>query len=387
MGTAGLDFPVISADGHIDMEWLPTDLFVSEAPDAFRARVPAMTATPDGNEWTYEGGFVANPTKERHWDAPTFDRMEATGLYRDAAEGKLRPGTPELRLGDQDLDGVAGEVIYGILMLDRLMAHDQEALALCFHIYNEWVADFCHTAPDRLVALGLVPTADPEAAAGEVHRIAQLGLRGVELRPLNTKMPIWHESWEPLWAAAADAQLPLHFHATNSGVVRTTFGGSDVEEAKYAHTVVRPLRLSTGKMANSEWLGSMIYSGALDRHPDLRVVLAESDAGWLPHYLDRMDRLARDLALGDHLSKRPSDYWYRQCRVTFQDDPVALELLHRIGEDNVMWGNDYPHADGVWPRSGEVLEEFQSCLSDSSLRKLVHDNAAELYGFAEAGAS
>mgnify|MGYP001414606261 FL=1 len=73
MGTAGLDFPVISADGHIDMEWLPTDLFVSEAPDAFRTRVPAMTATPNGNEWTYEGGFVANPAKERHWDAPTFD--------------------------------------------------------------------------------------------------------------------------------------------------------------------------------------------------------------------------------------------------------------------------------------------------------------------------
>src|SRR5919202_1183973 len=113
---------VISADGHIDFQWLPGDLFVSEAPREFKDRMPRLEDGPDGPIWTVRGRKIASfpdVSGERYHPGmgAQIERMAATGFYSDAEKGIRRPTTPELRAQEQERDGVDGEVIYGILGL------------------------------------------------------------------------------------------------------------------------------------------------------------------------------------------------------------------------------------------------------------------------------
>ncbi len=81
------------------------------------------------------------------------------------------------------------------------------------------------------------------------------------------------------------------------------------------------------------------------------------------------------------LKMKPSEYWHRQMFVSFQQDQVGLELVEKIGVDNVMWGSDFPHPDGIWPDSQQFIREQFSVLSEENRRKIVYENAAKLYGF------
>src|SRR6476659_6931537 len=130
-------FEVISADGHVDTQWLPDDIFLAAAPRSLTNRVPRLEEWPDGRVWTLHGKNLQQASNrvigQVPGEGPDWDRLSATGLYSDAAKGLMRPTTVALRLKDQELDGVAGEVIYGILGLDRFLADDPEALQFCFH--------------------------------------------------------------------------------------------------------------------------------------------------------------------------------------------------------------------------------------------------------------
>lgn len=378
MGKSG----VISADGHIDFQWLPGDLFVSEAPRTFKDRMPRLEDGDNGPVWTVKGRVIASfpeVSGERYHPGmgAQIERMATTGLYSDAEKGLRRPTTPELRLKEQDLDGVDGEVIYGILSLDRKL-NDDEAVPVAFRVYADWVAEFCKYNPDRLKAI--VPTFNdsPEACAAELRRTAKLGLSGIEIKMGSTYEPMWHPCWEPLWEAAEETGLPIHFHAGGSNFRKPR----DPEDLVTHRELIEVLRRSLNKMANAEDLGSMILSGVLERHPKLRLVMGEVDTSWLPHYLWRMDSVVSERGEFDlDLPLKPSEYWRRQCLATFQKDPLGIEFVSFIGADNMMWGNDYPHPDGVWPESLKLIERDFAGLSESDRRKITHDNVARLYGF------
>ena len=128
-------------------------------------------------------------------------------------------------------------------------------------------------------------------------------------------------------------------------------------------------------------LAAIVFGGALERHPDVRVVIGESGLGWIPYVLERMDYEWEDQFRGLELKMRPSEYWRRQMYATFQLDETGIAMLDRIGEDNVMWGSDFPHPDGVWPDSQEMIERQLGHLPAETRRKLVCDNAARVYGF------
>ena len=121
--------------------------------------------------------------------------------------------------------------------------------------------------------------------------------------------------------------------------------------------------------------------GVFARHPKLRVAFLEANCSWLPWLLWRLDEaweLDGDVFAPD-LKMKPSEYWYRQCYATYQTDPVGIRLLDLLGEDNVMWGSDYPHPDGIWPDSQEFLERELSGVSAEARRKITRDNAMKLY--------
>src|SRR5271170_6426146 len=172
-----MQYRVISADCHIDLIWLPPDLFTSQASAALKARMPYVTDGPKGKQWVaangaYFGLMNGMGSAGREYvpgQIHRSDRMASTGLYDDGKKGIRRLTEPELRLKDQDRDGVQAEVIYGILGASARL-NDHEAAAEVLRIYNEWLADFCRASPDRLIGLANIPNHDMSVAVAEAKR-------------------------------------------------------------------------------------------------------------------------------------------------------------------------------------------------------------------------
>ena len=382
-----MQYNVISADGHVDLIWLPEDLFTKNASAKLRDRMPHVVDAPDGRRWVSRNGaqfglvngMGSGGRKYVPGEIYRSDRMAATGLYEDGIKGIRRLTEPELRLKDQDRDGVQAEVLYGVLGSSGRL-NDGEAAVEMLRIYNDWLHGFCKDHPDRLIGLANIPSHDIDAAVAEVKRAADRGFRGIDVANRPDMIPLYDEFYEPLWQIAHETKLPVHFH---------TIGGRSPDYTKMSKKVARrafATHITGFQMHMSYMLIQLMYSGALERYPDLKVVIGEAGLGWIPYVLQHLDLEWEDQFKDLELKMRPSDYWHRQCYATYQTDPVGIKLLDDLGEDNVMWGNDYPHPDGVWPDSQEFIQRELGQLTEARRRKVICDNAAKLYGLAHDGA-
>ena len=374
-----MEYKVISGDGHIDLRWLPHDLFVSNAPAKWKEQAPRVVATKEGQRWfSGERDLVIGPLGEiakvelhKPGASKRFDRMAEFGFY----EGGPHPTNPGLRLKDQDTDGIDAEVIYGILGMGMVL-DDMDLRRVVYEVYNTWAADFCKASPERLVALACIPNDDPQAAADELRRSAKLGLKGAEFAISTAVKPIWHRDWDPLWAAADECNMPVAFHSTGF-LVREP---SDEQMSKDYSSQYRATYLTAFQLAGSEYLAAMVFSGALERYPGLKFVLGECGVGWIPYVLVRMDQEYEEYFSHLNLPLKPSEYWRRQGYTTFQNEDLTAEIIARAGEDNVMWGSDYPHSDGLWPDSLKIIDESLGLLDERVQRKITCENAGRLYG-------
>jgi predicted TIM-barrel fold metal-dependent hydrolase len=302
--------------------------------------------------------------------------MASTGLYDDGKKGIRRLSDPELRLKDQERDGVQGEVLYGILG-SSMRLKDDEAATEMLSIYNQWLAGFCRTHPDRYAGLACIPSHDIDAAVAEVKRVAREGVvRGLEIANRYDMKPMWDPWWNPLWDAAEEARLPVHLHTIGAGLPDFTKLPPKVGRVAFAAVI------TSFQMAMALPLMSIIFAGVLEHHPKLKLVIGESGIGWIPYILDHMDLEWEDQFKDLDLTMKPSEYWYRQCYATYQSDRIGIKLLDDLGEGNIMWGSDFPHPDGIWPDSREYIQRELGHLPERSRRKVICDNAARLYGFA-----
>ncbi len=379
-----MEYKVVSADSHVDMTWLPGDLFESQAPNKWKDLVPKVVETPEGPRWVAEekilgvvGGLGHGFSPPNRGVSKQADRMLDTGFYADGANGHPHPTTPELRLKDMELDGIDAEVVYGILATG-LRLENRELVSVVYQIYNDWIADFCKTHPGRWAGLACLPNHDAEAAAREVHRAAELDLRGADFDVVTASKELWDRDWDPLWAALEETSMPVSFHVTGPrGFPIRPSTGDD-----WADAVYKGIHMTVFQMGAAETLSSIVFSGALDRYPGLKFVLGESGAGWLPYVLERMDREHEDRfrqQLG--LTMEPSDFWRRQGHTTFQTETSGPRMVEMIGEDNILWGSDYPHPDGVWPGSQEAIQRDMGHLDERVRRKITCENTVALYGF------
>jgi predicted TIM-barrel fold metal-dependent hydrolase len=376
-----MNYRVISADDHIDLPWLPKDLWRERVPAAWRERAPRVVETPDGPYWV---------CGDERWD-PWGGRPGAAGAMggrRLALErggvlehGVLRPTSTALRLSDMDRDGIDATVMYGPIV--PLLIKDPALRQVCYRAYNDWLAEFCATAPDRLVGAGLIPVDDPAGAADEVRYLRKIGLRTGMFLGARVELPLWEDAWEPLWEAAAEAGLVIGFHL-GGGLRTVTFSGP-----KATHAGNMGVRVSCATIQMDEPLAAVIFSGALERHPALRIVLAETGIGWLPYMLERLDDTYRKFLDAEEfwrahgglrLTMPPSAYFHRQIWATFQTDHVGLRLLDVLGADRVMWASDYPHADSTWPESQRVIEENFRGVDGATRHRVTCENARRLYG-------
>ena len=375
-----MTYQVMSADCHLDITYLPAECFLERMNSKWGDSIPHVVASDGKNmwmsgddsigPWAYYGPGVAGGKRGRILVEEGF-----------AAGDQLRPSNPAQRLEDMERDGVEAEIIYGIIAISKgrhqnTGIQDRELLAAVYHAYNEFIAEFNRERPGRFFGLGCIPNHDAKVAAEEVEHCAKLGLPGVLFVPWGAVMPVWHDMWEPMWAAAEEASLAFNFHVFEGGgaTVGYEVNGVSHPASVGSWTVVAPLQMD-------EICASIILSGVCERHPKLKFVLGEAGIGWIPYLLERMDdtyaeRLADDL----RLDMAPSEYFKRQIYSTFQKDFHGLKAMGEIAPDNIMWGSDYPHRDGTWPNSQAAIDDQFRDVSPELAKKALWGNARHVYG-------
>jgi predicted TIM-barrel fold metal-dependent hydrolase len=240
----------------------------------------------------------------------------------------------------------------------------------CMVAYNRWLQEYCSFAPDRLFGAGQAAVKNAADAVQELAEIKKMGFKGVMMSGQPGEKDYDDPSYDRLWAAAVDMELPLCFHI----LTNRAYGGHRGPKINALLNVVRSCQ---------DILGMLIYSGVFDRYPELKVVCVESDAGWAPHYAYRMDHIYnrhRFWNKAPELKKLPSEYFFENIWLTFQDDWTAFQVKDHLNIERIMWANDFPHSDSTWPLSQELLTEHAANLSPHEARRILRDNCVELFG-------
>jgi predicted TIM-barrel fold metal-dependent hydrolase len=362
-----MDERLVSADSHVNP---PRDLWQRDAPAALRDRVPRVESTPEGDVWVTDGRRSAIPglsfmAGREHRD------YEIRIQYKD-----MRPGSWDVpaRLADMDRDGIAVDVLYGG---GPTRFEDPELRRWCIGRYNDWLFELERQAPGRLVGVPLLPVNTVEETLAELRRVLAKGARTVQVDAFADNVGAPHYSdpvWEPLWAAVAEAGIPIAFHIQGPR-------GMALQRLYDPVPGVREAFISLAPLGIGELISQLVFCGVCQRHPGLRFVVVETGIGWLPYFLERMDGTFEKHRFWTRsiITERPSTYWYRQGHATFIEDRAGLKLRHEAGLDNIMWSSDYPHSDSTWPRSREVVADHFRGVPDAERRQIVHDNAARLY--------
>jgi predicted TIM-barrel fold metal-dependent hydrolase len=373
--------PVISCDDHLDMNQLPADLFETYLPDAFKARAPHVEIMDGRGMWVCEGEnwgpWSGTPMK---WPGPkpvftAFDR----GGVEDTSQ--RRPAVAELRLADMDRDGVYGHVIFG--PVTSFNVPDDALRDACYGAYNSWLKDFCAANPQRLIGVPMLPP-HPESAVKELEHIVALGgFRQANLQIAVAEPRLEDPRWEPLFALLEKSDIALSFHVTVfPGAMKAFDKYKGSPGATFLHV----------KMFVEQFLDPFVDLfawGILERHPGLKVVIAESGIGWLPWVVEELDYRHFRLWEAEEFwnarggiphKMKPSELFKRQIYGTFQNNPTAVALRDFYGEDKLLWASDYPHPDSVWPNSRKTIDDFTAGMDEAFIRKITWDNAAKLYG-------
>jgi predicted TIM-barrel fold metal-dependent hydrolase len=352
------------------------DLWEKRLDRKYRERGPRFVSDHQGRPGTW---LVCEGIHPR-----SITSIAATGVakedlvkFRDVHHKDLRPGgwDPAARLKDQDIDGVSAEVLYATYAMQLYCMPDAQLQEAAFDAYNAWLAEMCGQAPDRLAGLALISVHDIEHAVRALERWTKRGLRGAMITCVPPEGTEFSEPrYEPFWAAAEDLGVPVSIHTlTTSRSTPYRFSRETRGAARYPESPMEVMLT----------LGEMLTSPLFDRHPRLRIVLAEADIGWLPWLLARSDRGHERYARqnGIHTKLRPSEYFHRNVSASFIVDRVGVFNRESIGVDNLMWSSDYPHTDSTWPRSRESIEHDFAGVSEADRVKMTCTNAAKLYGF------
>lgn len=278
------------------------------------------------------------------------------------------------RPDDQDIDGVSAEVLYpgwfpmfSLPNLDLMVALQRN--------YNNWMSNQQIESKGRLVGLAAIPVQVPELAVQELERAIKLGFKGVCL-PSNAPKGRRYcdEEYDLMWSMLEEAGLPVAFHVAC---------WSHVPDWQKAMATRDPIVQYAGSPTLiHDTMVELMVRGVCAKHPNLKFVLAEFNAGWIAHWLDKVQQgWARDYAKDSSLPAPVNvlDIWKRQFFATIEDDTAAIATRDMIGEETLLWGSDYPHTDSTWPCSAKVIEEMFESYSPKTRDKITRTNVANLY--------
>jgi predicted TIM-barrel fold metal-dependent hydrolase len=381
-----LPYKPISADSHVTE---PPNLYKDYIDPKYRDRAPTTMIGPKGGTvWSIDGILDGKPylvgmgsiaaagidPKEIKMDTQKFEDIHKGGH------------DPKARLAAQDRDGLGGEIIFPSIGMVLCNHPDIEFRQACFQAYNRWLAEFQSYAPDRLFGLGQSGAVSVEQTVADLVSIKELGFCGVML-PCEPATEFSYEDtrFDPVWEAAVALKLPITFHILTSpresrAIVATISGEQNRGRsmAFFHHTLIR---------ANQDVISTFVWGRVFERFPELKLVCAEADAGWVPHFMYRLDHFYRrhrfHSNLGD-MANLPSQRVFDNVYFTFQDDLVAMNSLDMLNPRRLLWSSDFPHSDSTWPWSQQLLAYHTQNMSDDERRWILRDNTVECFNLTRA---
>ncbi|MGQ0802821.1 MAG: amidohydrolase family protein [Actinomycetota bacterium] len=365
---------VVDADGHVCE---PADLWERNLPSGMADRGIRLRWNADTgyDECWVEDGMATDRGLVGLGNAgESFDEFGKGRHYQD-----LNPAgfDPNERVKVLDAEGIDIAVLYPGLGLKLGAFQDPELAVASCRVYNDWIAGFAAAAPDRLVGVGALPLQDPAAAAHEARRIVDMNLKAGFARPnAYNDRPLHHKSYTPLYEALEETGLPLAFHPAGLADMP---GASRALGALMAPGTHHALILQFDQQMT---LSNLVYGGALERHPGLKVIVLECGGGWLAHWMDRLDEFHESYGWATPpLSLEPSEYFRRQCWISFDPGERTAGVLGPLcGADRFVWASDFPHSDAKYPGVVDELREANADLEPETRAGLFGRNALEMYG-------
>jgi predicted TIM-barrel fold metal-dependent hydrolase len=374
---------VISADSHV-LE--PGNLWLERVDKRFRDKAPRVELVDSVPSLIAPGSGI-QPFALTGFSAAGRSGEELSKFMGTGYEA-ARPGgwDPVERLKDQDIDGLEAEVVYSSLGMTLFGLDDGELQQACFRAYNDWVAEFCSYSPKRLFGIALISLEDVNEGVKELERCRKIGLRGALIAGLAPEdKPYSSRVYDRFWAAAGELGMPISLHVVTGARRKHLLTPTAQQIASHeGHApgiaMIALYMFLTTDVQQS--LFEIVLSGVLQRHPRLKLVSAENDTGWLPHFMYRMDHAYNKLhhRAKLQLEMTPGEFIRRQLFATFQDDPIGPMTWKYFGADNYMWASDFPHPDSTFPDSHKVIERDFEGVPAEVKQKMVLDNVRRLYG-------
>lgn len=312
--------------------------------------------------------------------------------WRQGIERELRGAwDSDIRNEVIDADGVVAEVLFpdgiteqnappfGAGLSLKPWGIDPDLQWAGAQAHNRWLAEFCALAPLRRIGIAVVPLLyDIDRAVAEVRWAHAHGLRGILIPNQHGDYPSYnHPRYYPVWAACQELGMVVHTHSGSAPDYDMSLPGAmGIYLVEFAWWTARPV-----------W--EMIFGGVFELYPELKFCLTEVSEFWVPAMLEMMDVRASvkhtSGKLGDfrsNLTMSPSAYFRRNCHVAASAlfDEGSTAVRDAIGLDTIMWGTDYPHPEGSWPRTREKMEAYLSGIPEADLEKILGLNAVRCYG-------
>lgn len=357
---------IVSADCHAQE---PSDFLVKRMPAEYQQRLPGILLGDDGGKFQTTEGFRPIRLSDLKFEGEDLERAEA---------GK----TPAARLQALDRDGVDCELIFPNKGLTVWATPDAKFSQAMCRAWNDWAWETYGPYNDRLSPVACIAAGDIAGSVAEIERAARCGFRALAL-PCK---PVWgapdHEqpnynqpAFDPLWAAACDADLPVTFHVSTGRDPRTARGHGGAVINYTVHSLAPTM----------EPLVNLCASGVIERFPRLRFGSIEAGIGWVPWMLTAMDEAyhKHHMWVRPKLKNLPSDYFRSNGFASFGEDKPGLDLMRGCAlTANFLWANDFPHHEGTWPHSAAAIARSMGGLTDAERAQVLGLNAARIFKFA-----
>ncbi len=370
------DMILVSVDDHI-VE--PPDMFNGHIPDRYKDDVPKVVTKDDGTDaWVFEGQEATNVGLNAVAGRPPDEYGAEPTRFSE-----MRPGCFDIheRIRDMNANGVLASLNFPsypqFCGQYFARASDKDLGLAVLRAYNDWhVDEWCGTYPGRMIPLSLPPIWDVDKMAEEVHRMAQKGCHAVTFSENPEKLgypSIHNDHWDPFWRACSDENTVVCLHIGSSSQVVITSIDAPVDTL----ITLQPINIVQAA-------ADLVWSPLLRKFPDLTIALSEGGIGWIPYFLERVDRVYKQHRAWTHQDfgdKLPSEVFRERIVTCFIDDPFGIESRNKLNLDMITWECDYPHSDSSWPLSPELLAESLADVPDREVAKITHQNALRLFSF------
>ena len=338
----------VDADAHV-IESEHTWDYMDKAEREFRPQVvsAAEGGTPGTEFWLIDGRLHPKTQNIGKDTSKTAREMEDI-------EGRLR---------HMDELGVNIQVLYPSIFLRPLTSRPEVELALC-KSYNRWLTEIWKKGNDRLRWVAVLPLLSMDKALDELKAAKENGACGAFMRGVEGERRITDPYFFPLYEEASRLDLPICVHASTGSFALHDFFLQEAGFSKFKLTVVGAFH-------------SLIFEGIPERFPKLRFGFIEVSAQWVPYALHDLARRLRRKGKGLDREALRKGRIYVACQT---DDDLPY-ILPYAGEDNLVIGTDYGHADTASEISALRELQHNGQVNSEAVKKILDDNPRALYGF------